>query len=331
MNKNKTTRIELRPFGGDADFPAMADVANAVFAADGMGWVREPEHIRRDYASFTDFDPARDIVMAETTGELVGYVRTAHWTTEEDVLAQAQVGFVHPKFRRLGIGSLLLDWIERRQRDIARMKGAAASVHHVFVTQGEIGRIEMLRRAGYQPVRHILVMERPSLEDVLEFPLPAGFDVRPVQPEHLRAIFDAHAEALRGHWGVAPPKPGDFERWTQLPSFQPHLWQVAWHTGTDQVAGQVKPWINAEQNATQNRRRGETEFISVGAPWRRLGLARALISRALHAQRAAGMTESMLGVDAQNEHHAARLYEACGFQVVRRNSIFRKAIRHSPA
>jgi ribosomal protein S18 acetylase RimI-like enzyme len=179
-------------------------------------------------------------------------------------------------------------------------------------------------------LRHILVMERPSLEDVLEFPLPAGFDVRPVQPEHLRAIFDAHAEALRGHWGVAPPKPGDFERWTQLPSFQP-LWQVAWHTGTDQVAGQVKPWINAEQNATQNRRRGETEFISVGAPWRRLGLARALISRALHAQRAAGMTESMLGVDAQNEHHAARLYEACGFAVVRRNTIFRKAVGHSPA
>jgi mycothiol synthase len=47
-------------------------------------------------------------------------------------------------------------------------------------------------------------------------------------------------------------------------------------------------------------------------------------------QRAAGMTESMLGVDAENEHHAARLHEVCGFQVVRRNAVFRKAVRYSP-
>jgi mycothiol synthase len=330
MNKNdKIAGLELRRFAGDEDFPAMAEVANAVFAADGMGWVREPEHIRRDYAGFTDFDPHRDIVMAQLRGELAGYVRTAHWTTEDDLLAQAQIGFVHPKFRRRGIGRLLLDWIERRQREIARAKGVAASVHHVFVTEGELGRVQMLRRAGYAPARHFFVMERPSLDQIPDFMLPAGFELRPVQPEHLRPIFDAHAEALRGHWGVTPPKPGDFERWTTLPSFQPQLWQVAWHRDSNQVAGQVKAWINAEQNATQNRLRGETEFISVGAPWRRLGLARALISRALHAQRSAGMTESMLGVDADNAYQAPRLYEGCGFRVVRRNAVYRKAVAPS--
>lgn len=303
----------------------MADVANAVFADDRMGWVRTPEHMRLDYARLTDFDPLVDIVMAEVDGQLVGYVRTAHWIDENGWLAQAQVGFVHPAFRRRGIGTELLRWVEGRQREFAQAQGGV-SVHHVFVTEGEIGRIAMLCRAGYLPARHFLLMERPTLDGIPDVPLPEGFEVRPVLAEHLRPIFDAHMEALRGHWGVAPPKPGDFERWTTLPTFQPHLWQVAWHIESDRVAGQVKPFINEEQNMTQNRRRGETEFISVGAPWRRRGVARALIARALHAQRKAGMNESVLGVDADNAHDAARLYESCGFRVVQHNMVVRKPV-----
>lgn len=325
MNRTFQPHLRLRPFAGDSDFPAMADVANAVFAEDRMGWVRTPEHMRLDYARLTDFDPLVDIVMAEVDGQLVGYVRTAHWIDENGWLAQAQVGFVHPAFRRRGIGTELLRWVEARQREFAQAQGGV-SVHHVFVTEGEIGRIAMLRRAGYLPARHFLLMERPTLDGIPDVPLPEGFEVRPVLAEHLRQIFDAHMEALRGHWGVAPPKPGDFERWTTLPTFQPHLWQVAWHIESDRVAGQVKPFINEEQNMTQNRRRGETEFISVGAPWRRRGVARALIARALHAQRKAGMNESVLGVDADNAHDAARLYESCGFRVVQHNIVVRKPV-----
>ncbi len=80
----------------------MAEVANAVFAADVMGWVRTPEHIRRDYASFTHFDASKDLAMAEVDGRLVGYVRTVQWIDEKGILVQGQVGFVHPAFRRRG-------------------------------------------------------------------------------------------------------------------------------------------------------------------------------------------------------------------------------------
>lgn len=325
MSPEHPPGLQLRAFAGDADFPAMAEVANAVFAADRMGWVRTPEHMREDYARLQRFDPLRDLVMAECDGRLAGYVRSAHWTDAHGCLVQAQIGFVHPALRRRGIGTVLLHWVETRQRAFAQGQ-SAASVHHVFVTEGETGRSAMLQRAGYAPARHFLRMERPTLDDIPALALPEGFEVRPVQPEHLRAIFDAHMEALQGHWDVAPPRPGDFERWTTLPTFQPRLWQVAWHTASGRVAGQVKPFINAEQNATQNRRRGETEFISVGAPWRRRGLAGALIARALAAQRDAGMDESVLGVDADNAHDAARLYERCGFRVTQRNVVVRKPV-----
>jgi GNAT superfamily N-acetyltransferase len=318
--------LRLRRFAGDPDFPRMAPVANASFAADGMDIVRQPEQMRRDYAAFGDWDPQRDMVMAEIDGELVGYARTWDWTTG-GALVQGQLAFVHPAHRRRGVGGVLLQWLHARQREIARERPEAATcLHQSFVTEGEHDRAHLLRKAGYAPVRYILAMERPDLQAIPHFALPAGFEVRTVQPEHVRAIFDAHVQALRGVWGVDDPKPGAFEAWRQSRAFQPHLWQVAWHVESKQVAGQVKPWIDTEQNEALGRRRGYTEFISVGKPWRRLGLARALVVRALQAQRDAGMTESALGVDGDNADNAGRLYEACGFRVARRSTVYRKPL-----
>lgn len=322
-----TPGLRLRPFAGDADFPLMAEVANASFAADGIASVRRVEDLRRDYAGMTRWDPARDIRMAEIDGQLVGYARTFDWVAGDGALLQGQIAFVHPAFRRRGVGSALLQWLEARQREVARAHTEAkASMHQATVAEGERERAHLLRKAGYQETRHFLDMERPTLEDIPDFPLPAGFEVRPVQPEHLRAIYDAHMEALRDIWGYSPPRPGDFEHWMKSRTMQPHLWQVAWHVGSNQVAGQVKPWIDAEQNETQHRKRGYTEFISVGAPWRRRGLARALVVRALRAQKEAGMRESALGFDGESAFNAGRIYEACGFVVVKRNTLYRKPV-----
>lgn len=318
---------QLRPFAGDADFPLMAEVANASFAADGIAMVRTAEVMRADYAAMSSFDPARSIVMAEIQGRLVGYARSWHYTTGEGFLVQPQVAFVHPEFRRRGVGTALLHCMEGRAGELAATyPTATAWLHQAMVTEGERDRAHLLERSGYRIARHFLEMVRPSLDGIPDFPLPDGFEVRPVEPGHYRAIFDAHMEALRDHWGYAAPDPEDFELWKRGRTFQPHLWQVAWHVATNQVAGQVKPWIDSEQNATLNRKRGFTEFISVGKPWRRQGLARALVARALHAQKAVGMTESALGVDGESVFSAARLYEACGFHIAKRNALYRKPV-----
>jgi len=319
--------VKLRPFAGDADFPRMAEVANASFAADGIAMVRTVEVMRADYAAMSSFDPVRSIVMAELEERLVGYARTWKYTTGDGLLVQPQIAFVHPAYRRRGVGSALLRCMEDRAREVvAAHAGAGTALHQAMVTEGERDRVQLLEKAGYRVVRHFLEMERPSLEHIEDFPLPPGFELRPVEPGHLRAIFDAHMEALQDHWGFAPPDPEDFEHWKRARTCQPHLWQVAWHVASNQVAGQVKPWIDAEQNATLHRKRGFTEFISVGKPWRRQGLARALVARALHAQRAAGMNESALGVDGESVFSAAKLYEACGFRIVKRNALYRKPV-----
>jgi mycothiol synthase len=327
MVPGQPQHMRFRAFAGPSDFEAMVACANASFAADQTGIFRRVEDVARDYASFTSCVPERDVWIAEAGTEIAGYVRSWHWAQADGLQLYSQFAVVAPQWRRRGIGAALHAWLESRQREMAAAhRSAPRHAHHAFVTQGEAARAALLEKSGYRAERYFFTMERPTLSDVADFPLPAGMEVRAVQPEHYRAIWDAHAHAFRTHWGYAPTDETDYQRWMSSPVFQPHLWQVAWDVQTNQVAGQVRTYIDDAWNTGNGRKRGWTEFISVGETWRRRGLARALISRSLRAQVAAGMSESALGVDSQNLSGANRVYEDCGFIIAGRNCVYRKPL-----
>ncbi len=107
------------------------------------------------------------------------------------------------------------------------------------------------------------------------------------------------------------------------PELDTGLWRVAWDG--DQVAGSVMSYIWRSENENLGVRRGWLERISVRRPWRRRGLARALIASALVGLSDAGMEDAMLGVDTENVTGALRLYESMGFVVRDRQTQFRKA------
>ena len=79
--------------------------------------------------------------------------------------------------------------------------------------------------------------------------------------------------------------------------------------------------------SNSKRKRGWTENIAVRRPWRKRGLARALIIRSLAMLKAQGMTEAALGVDTQNTSGALRVYESCGFKPVFTSVNYRKEMR----
>ena len=74
------------------------------------------------------------------------------------------------------------------------------------------------------------------------------------------------------------------------------------------------------------RRQGWVNSVGVRRAWRRRGIARALVAESLCVLRGAGMTSAGLGVDAENEHGALGIYEACGFRVARTDRIYRKPL-----
>ena len=79
-------------------------------------------------------------------------------------------------------------------------------------------------------------------------------------------------------------------------------------------------------NKQFDRKRGYTEGIGVDRGWRRRGVARALISLSLQAQKVDGIRESALVADSQRTSGATRLYERCGFQIMNRRTIYRKPL-----
>lgn len=310
------------------DDPAtMLAVANAARSLDGISSGTTPEDMKKLYVKSNGFDPLRDLVIAESDGQIVGYARGSWLIEESGAYLYRQLGFVTPAWRRNGIGRALLEWLELQQSELAaHHNGSPQKLFNIFVTQPEIGRVAMLEKAGYGRARYFFSMLRPDLEKIRSFPLPAGIEIRPVVPQHYRAIWDIDQEVFASRWGRARVVEGDYEAWLTSSSFQPEVWQLAWDIETNRIAGQARPYIDRSGNREAGRLRRYTESVVVREHWRKRGLAQGLVSSSLQAQKVAGMTESALEVDSDNPSGAANLYETCGFLVKERNVLHRKPV-----
>lgn len=315
--------LQFRHFQGDSDYAQIAAVLTESEAADHVDRNVTADDIANAYQHLTNCDPFKDIIVAEVSGKVVGYVRGWWESDVSSVQIYHHSGFLALAWRRKGIGSAMLLWMEDHLAELAKFDQRNRS-YQVSVSQFQEGTAMMLQRAGYEPVRHFYEMVRPTLDEIFEFPLPNGLEIRPVSPEHYQAIWKSMDETSRDEWGYTEPSDTDYQEWLTSSHFQPHLWQVAWDVEAKQIVGHALTFIDDEENKQLNRKRGYTEGIGVDRKWRRRGVARALISRSLQAQKDAGMTESALAADGDSANRVTSLYERCGFQIVKRDSIYRK-------
>jgi GNAT superfamily N-acetyltransferase len=319
--------VHFRRFRGESDYPALLAVMKASETADQNERPESLADIARNYSQLTNCNPYRDMIFAEAGGAMAGYARG--WWWDEPVTGRlfGIVAFLAPDWRRKGIGRSMLRWTESRLRELAAEHSMEPPGHfQVNVDHYQAGKAILLEREGYQPVRYFYEMVRPNLEDLPDWPLPDGLEIRTVEPPHYPAIWASVDEASQDEWGCQANTEEAYRAWIAGPHFQPDLWQIAWDPSTDQVAGHVLTFIDADENRELGRLRGYTEGVGVGRAWRRRGLARALIAGSLRAQRARGMIESALAADSDPSAGAASLYESCGFRVIRKDAIYRKAL-----
>ena len=320
-----------RPFQGETDYPHIHRIITACSRTDQLEWFPTLEDITINYRHLHNCDPDRDMLFAECDGQTVAYTRATWEITGEGEWQGELLGYVLPEVRRQGLGRALLAFAEKRLSAIATELTQAGQLapetprfFQTFTRDAEIAKAALLEHAGYKVIRYAFEMVRPDLENIPDLPLPPGIDVRPVLPEHYHTIFDASNEAFRDHWGYIPEPEEIFQKMLVDPHFDPSLWHVAWDG--DQIAGMVLSFINQAENDEFNRKRGYTENISVLRPWRKQGLAKALIALSLKALKEQGMDHAALGVDAENISGATHLYERMGFGVVGRGTIYRKMI-----
>lgn len=318
--------VAFRPFMGNEDFDRMVAVVKACRPVDHFDYVRTAEGYRNMFENSLHFNPQSDLVLVEVEGQVIGFGYARWW--QEDASNQRvyrSYGYVHPRWRKQGIGRELLAWTESRLREIAAQQPHNDSQEfRLSCSDLALDSVRLYLRTGYRPLRYFYEMVRPNFENIPEAPLPAGIEVRPVLPEHYRKIWEADQEAFQDHWGNIPPTEAMYQEWLGSNAFQPQLWKVAWDG--DQIAGQVLNFIDHKENEDLGRLRGYTEDISVRLPWRRRGLASALIALSLHMHREMHMQEAALGVDTENSNGALNLYTRMGFQVEKRLTVYHKPL-----
>lgn len=316
--------LRFRPFAVERDIAALSELIAESNLADGIDWIPTPASLAADLEHRPNFEPGRDILLAEIDDLLVGAIE--HGARERaSGVAHHLEGWVRPEHRRRGMGRALLRWGEARAREAAASwPGDASHVAVGWPDEQVTGAIALFEAEGYETVRYGFMMIRPLDEPIPAAPLPAGLDIRPVRAADHRRIWDADVEAFRDHWDAAVRTDEDFAAWFASPDLDTSLWRVAWDG--DEVSGSVMNFVYPEENERLGIERGWLEHVSVRRPWRRRGLAAALIADSLRALRDRGLAEAALVVDAENPTGALRLYESLGFRRHRTGVQYRKIL-----
>jgi len=315
----------FRMFRGPSDYPHFVRIINAGARDEGDDRVETLEGTTAAYEHLERCDPARDLVVVEKGGAPMAYSRV-WWDQETDgPRLYRHVWFAGPDVHARRIEAALLDWNEARLREIAaEHDNASEKAFEVWTNDRNERATALIRDAGYEPYTYAAEMERPTVDDLPDYRLPEGLEIRPVREDDLRAIWEADSEAFRDHWGFVAPTEEGFRRFLAFPYHDPTLWKVAWDE--EGVAGQVRSFIDTAQNEELGRNRGWTENISTARRWRRRGVAKALIVESIRELAARGMTEVALGVHTENPNRALELYRGLGYEVTETWTTYRKPL-----
>lgn len=314
--------LRFRPIDRPGDYEPLVAVYTACADAD-----RLPELVTiADFANFIEnpfgFDPALDVVVAEVEGHPIGYAWVGHRQEATGDEVHVHRGYIHPKWRRRGIGGAMAAFARRRAAAARLSDGPAFLQTYAF--EGEHGAHVLAAHLGYGPVRYAFTMVRDLHQPIPDLTLPPGVELRTAGRTDYRRIWEAEREAFQEHWGYTPWSEENFDRFARNPHYDPALWRVAWDGDT--VAGGVLNYVNHEENEIRSSRRGYTEDIFVRKPWRRRGLASALIARSLTALKDLGLDEAALGVDAENTTGALNLYTRLGYTPVQTWTFYRRPL-----
>jgi ribosomal protein S18 acetylase RimI-like enzyme len=324
-NASEIPGLTLRGYRSEEDLPGMLETWKAAMKSDGLDAAETLEEMIYNYNHLERCDVYKDLVIAEFEGEIIAYGRT--WWDAEPKGDHLYGFFVNlrPEWRGKGVGTQMAERLISRAREIAEEHPAdAPKFLQSWSEDRQVWQNGLLEKLGLAPVRFIFEMTRSCSKPVEVLPLPEGIELRPITPDLMRAVFDAETEAFRDHWGFVEPTEKSYQAWLNWPLQAPELWKVAFDG--DQVVGMVRNFINHKHNQEANRKRGYTENISVRRPWRRQGIARALLSQSIQMFIEMGMEETFLGVDTENPSGAMALYTDVGYEKTHAIGVYRRPL-----
>lgn len=211
--------VQVRAFDYPADLEAFSRLVAEVNAFDRHDWFPTAEILGEHWRRTALFDPGRDAVVLEDDAGWVAMV-SVDPQVRDDKVTHLVEGWIRPDRRRQGIGRAMLAWSEEHAARLVAGRAIEPWALPQFTQFGILrenpAALGFAEASDYTPVRYGFVMRRDLAEPIPDVPpLPEGIAVRPVRPEHHRAIWDADVEAFRDHFEPRERDESDF----QIPAF----------------------------------------------------------------------------------------------------------------
>jgi len=230
--------------------------------------------------------------------------------------------------RGRGIEEALHSWILERARLTIDKAPETARVFIEQVVSSRDGQaIALLESYGYVHTRSYVRMVL-NLDAKLSDPTwPDGFTIRALDPDaDLDDFLRAKVEAFRDHYGrgdLSDEQQVAFLRHLTLanPVFDPSLYFVL------KEGSEIAGICNCYPKSGIDTEAGYIPSVAVRRPWRRRGLALAMLLHAFAELKCHGKRQAVLHVDGESTTGATRLYEKAGMHEDDRNLEYQLTVR----
>lgn len=236
---------------------------------------------------------------------------------------------VDPEKENQGLEGYLLEWAEERAAQVfSRVDPDLRVAIRSHTDRSMISYRDANLAAGMKQIRHSFRM-RIEMEQEPPSPVwPDGITLRPYDPDRdSKEVYQVDEEVFQDHFGFIKEDPEVgykkfMHHMTGDDSYDPSLWFLA----VDQK-DEIVAICLCRRYGAEDREAGYVSSLGVKRPWRRQGIAQALLLEAFGEYYKRGKTKVDLGVDAESLTGATDLYKKVGMFVLRQYDLYEKELR----
>jgi ribosomal protein S18 acetylase RimI-like enzyme len=314
----------------ETDAAAYVELVRAMNEADGdEGRMAEADYLYLlnhplgvpDLDDFTGFFDGDRLVAGGWVARSTS-ADPAHWMVSD--------GGVHPDYRGRGIGTALLRWqealapvIHERFHPGTRLELCSSAM------DGNTGARALFAHEGYAAERWFFEMRRPEGAPEEEPRIPEGLVLETLGEQMYEPLRLVHNEVFRDHWRGTPEEEQEWGHWIGREKVRPQLSFLLRDGANGAVAGYLVSSFSEAEFAETGVRDIHFNLIGTARPYRKRGVASALIAHAVRESRRQGYQTASLGVDAENPSGALGVYESNGFECVHKFVIYNKVLREA--
>jgi mycothiol synthase len=217
-------------------------------------------------------------------------------------------GYVHPDAFGHGVGTAIVEWIERRSSELG-----SAEARIGIACEDERAEC-LLRGRGFEPIRSFFRMVIDLDAEPEQPAWPEGFVVTALEPGEERDLYEVLEDAFVDHWGHTSRT---YEEWLGTRVLEHELCFLVRAGGEVAAGAQCKRELFGM---------GWVDVLGTRREYRRKGLGDALLRHSFRELYRCGARRVGLGVDAENPTGATRLYERAGMRAVSQADVYAKTL-----